>query len=273
MELGRRGGLKPRVDMKGIGKGVEFEETRKLIMRVDPVTFGVLSAVMSGGVLTRERLFRHGRIPGQGSKCILPGCDGDWPETREHRYWHCMHNESMRPEEFKRLRARIQDLDQCTIQCGIATKGFHERFGVDISVVQQTMVDIEIATRAKLDEMSHGAPVDASEEQKLEMYKKCTGGTGKKREFEKSKTKKGAWQAPQVSHPSDRLAYADNDSRVSCKRCGKTAQRKYTNAWRDFWNAECEELQEGEFFRAQQRSKAYWKANGQKRKDNLFKEF
>ena len=48
--------------------------------------------IVSGGVLTRDRLSRHGRLLAQDAqegRCVMPGCVEEVPETLTYRFWTC----------------------------------------------------------------------------------------------------------------------------------------------------------------------------------------
>ena len=121
----RRGGLKRRNDLRGVEIGVQWAKTRLLGLQISPQEEGVWYSIIAGGILTRERLYRHGRLKGlagqNSAKCIMPMCIQNEDETREHRYWHCVQHEHLRSDEFKKMRLRLMDMHPCEKQCGIAT--------------------------------------------------------------------------------------------------------------------------------------------------------
>jgi hypothetical protein len=268
VSLSRRGGLARRKDLAGIERGVRWKDCRQLLLQVDPQREGVLCSILAGGVLTRERLFRHGRLPGQNGNCIMPLCSRDVLETREHRYWHCVQHESLRTGKFKEIRGRLATLPQCLIQCGLATNELEE--GFNVLEVQEVMLAIELKAREVLDELGHqrddGEEIDAATRD--ENYKRCTGATGKSRSSGASGggragggetdddddalggTKGGGrrakkWAVPELKHPPEEIEKKGEEGRIQCKRCGRKANRGHSSQWRAFWEAECIEVPEG----------------------------
>ena len=75
---------KKRADLEGAEKGVLWDETREFIRKLRPQEHGIMCSILAEGVLSRERLFRHGRIPDGHGRCILPLCDKHELEMREH---------------------------------------------------------------------------------------------------------------------------------------------------------------------------------------------
>ena len=69
------------------------------------------------------------------------------------------------------------------------------------------MLDIEVATRAALDEARHGVGEGADAEEADKAYRECTGATGKAKHNEKRKEKARNWSTPKYSHPKGSLVF------------------------------------------------------------------
>ena len=128
--------LTKRKDMQGL-RDVDYEATVDLYRRsqrhitqclkgkkrafkrdlLDPVQLTHLRAILTGCIQSRERL-----VLGNRAKSMLcPFCQ-DGPETVTHIFWHCRawaEHRSILHEKFP--RALLDNLPECTKQCGIIT--------------------------------------------------------------------------------------------------------------------------------------------------------
>ena len=149
----RRGGLPVRRDLGGVQHQLQWEANVRLLRQSSLQEAGILACILSGGIMTRERASKHAKRPDLPPKCIMPGCTCE-VETTEHRLWHCPAHEHLRSEDFKQLRSRIDELEQCEINCGLSTNTFPADFS--IAMVQRTMLSVEMHARAQLDVLRHG---------------------------------------------------------------------------------------------------------------------
>ena len=80
----RRGCPRKRAEFEGVDEPIDWDRTRRLGSAL-PQEEGVWKTIVSGGVLTRDGLFRHGRLLAQDAqegRCVMPV-----PETLTHRFW------------------------------------------------------------------------------------------------------------------------------------------------------------------------------------------
>ena len=87
--------------------------------------------IVSGGVLTRDRLFRHGRLLAQDAqegRCVMPGCMEEVPETLTHRFWTCAAHEHLCSPNFRAIRDTMELRHPCELMCGIVLNSFPLHF-------------------------------------------------------------------------------------------------------------------------------------------------
>jgi hypothetical protein len=243
----RRGGLPRRRDLAGVDTQLQWDANVRLIRQLAPQEAGVLQCVLSGGLMTRERASKHAKRPDLPPKCIMPGCDCDI-ETTEHRLWHCQAHEQLRSTAFKQLRTQLAALQPCEVNCGLATTSFPKEF--NISEIQRVMLAVELHARSELDRLRHGYTGD-DEEDERSFYAASTGTSGmhgarrnQERAAKGQQVKRTTYQPPPGNtHPPDRLSFTADDSRVTCLRCTRTAQRSHSTNWSSFWSAECHDVE------------------------------
>ena len=100
----RRGGLAKRDDLEGVQRGVDWAKNRAAIDDLQPWEEGVMTDILSGAVIARERLVRHGRVEGT-AECKM--CKTGEIEDREHRMWRCTALEEERGEAGGKMRALL----------------------------------------------------------------------------------------------------------------------------------------------------------------------
>ena len=73
----RRGCLRKRAEFEGVDEPIDWDRTRQLGSALSPQEEGVWYTIVACGVLTRDRLYRHGRLLAQDAqegRCVMPGC-------------------------------------------------------------------------------------------------------------------------------------------------------------------------------------------------------
>ena len=149
----RRGRLRKRAEFEGVDEPIDWDRTRRLGSAQPPQEEGVWQTIVAGGVLTRDRLFRHGRLLAQDAqegRCVLPGCMEEVPETLTHRFWTCAAREHLRSPNFRAIRDTMELRHPCELMCGIVLNSFPLHF--DTVDMQRCTVAIELNARRLLDE-------------------------------------------------------------------------------------------------------------------------
>ena len=195
--------------------------------------------MVSREVLTRDRLFRHGRLLAQDAqegRCVMPGCMEEVPETLTHRFWTCAAHEHFRSSNFRAIRDTTELRHPCELMCGIVLNFFPLHF--DTVDMQRCMVAIELNARRLLDErratrddpLAHQREIGTCHSHR----KKRPRGVGPKME----------WQAPETTHAVQHLVFSQDGARVQCSRCTRVASKSRSGQWQAFWKAECVEVRE-----------------------------
>ena len=110
----RRGRLRKRAEFEQVDEPIDWERTRRLGSALPPQEEGVWHTLVSGGVLTRDRLFRHGRLLAQDAqegRCVMPGCMEEVPETLTHRF--CAAHEHLRSPNVRAIRDTMELCHPC----------------------------------------------------------------------------------------------------------------------------------------------------------------
>ena len=133
--------------MQGVDLGVNFEQTRKMASFVTDYERGVLQAIVSGAINTKERQARHGARGVASPFCPFGQTCADLQvvETRLHRWWECPAWEHLRPVWFRHLRATLDEQPACFVQCAIAVVNYN---GPCIDKVQKVFLEIQLAVNA-----------------------------------------------------------------------------------------------------------------------------
>eukprot|EP00435_Cladocopium_sp_Y103_P053727 s1703_g17.t1 len=242
--IGRR--LVPRSDMQGVEQGVNFQQTRLLASYLSDYDRGVLQAIVSGAISTKERECRH-RMGGVTSPLCPygPRCaDQNVAETRRHRWWECPAWEHLRPDWFRNLRTTLDAQPACFVQCGIAVTSYN---GPSIDKVQRVFLDIQLAVNAA---DSRSAPADPPPPPPP------VAGPAP---FRRIRGKQSVQHAPEpdpLRHPAECVVMEED--RLSCRRCGRNVMRSHATSVRQFWESRCYANLGGVHLRAVARSVALW---------------
>eukprot|EP00435_Cladocopium_sp_Y103_P027596 s2860_g6.t2 len=242
--IGRR--LVPRGDMQGVEQEVNFQQTRLLASFLSGYDRGVLQALVSGAISTKERECRH-RTGGVASPLCPygPRCaDQNVAETRQHRWWECPAWEHLRPEWFRNLRPTLDAQPACFVQCGIAVTSYNGR---SIDKVQCVFLDIQLAVNAA---DSRSAPADPPPPPPP------VAGPAP---FRRIRGKQSVQHAPEpdpLRHPAECVVMEED--RLSCRRCGRNVVRSHPTSVRQFWESRCYANLGGVHLRALARSVALW---------------
>ena len=245
--IGRR--LQPRADMQGVDLGVNFEQTRKLASFVTDYERGVLQAIVSGAINTKERQARHGARGVASPFCPFRQTCADLQvvETRRHRWWECPAWEHLRPVWFRNLRDTLDEQPACFVQCAIAVVNYN---GPCIDKVQKVFLEIQLAVNAA---DNWAAPDDAPPPQPPPEPPPAP--------FRRIRGKQTVQHVPgqdpdPLRHPADCVTF-DGD-RLSCSRCGRNVTRSHATSVRQFWEIRCYANLGGVHLRAVARSVALW---------------
>eukprot|EP00438_Fugacium_kawagutii_P010630 Skav233295 [mRNA] locus=scaffold1501:63075:68291:+ [translate_table: standard] len=135
------------LNARGVELGVDFQQTRHLAGFLTDYECGVLQAIVSGGINTQERSFRHKNKGVSSPICPFhPQCGlNNLQETRRHRWWECPAWEHLRPSWFRDYRQHLDNEPACFVQCAIAVATYT---GPAIDKVQRVYLDIQLAVNA-----------------------------------------------------------------------------------------------------------------------------
>ena len=95
--------------------------------------------------------------------CVQPSCQSEeHEETPEHRWWGCKTFDNLRPEWFKQLGRRRENLPRCLLWCEVAPTNYEElNTRRQVAEIQEVFLNIQEA--AQLAEAGVGARGDGGE--------------------------------------------------------------------------------------------------------------
>lgn len=217
--------LAARNDMRGIENGINFEANRKLYSESDPLERGALFHIGCGGVLSRDRAFRHqlspsrdGARPPQDGVCQYPTCKSDGTlHTTKHLFWCCPQYQELRCAEMISLQPHIDALPNCLTYCGLSACEEHD---LVIDKVQASMV--RIFQEYLLDGFGSDDENDSSQ----------SSGDDDQRKSKKMRSLKAILHKPGASileacdggHSIEDIHISHNF--IRCAKCGQTKSRR-----------------------------------------------
>ena len=245
----RRAGLRVRRDLEGIDSGVDWTKSRSMCEKCGPFEEGVMLDILSGGVITKERVVRHGRVKNTNDKCPFPLCSGTEREDRSHRYLFCPQFEDLRTDAFKEYRARHAELHECEKQCGIVLNGSF--WNDKAEEIQCVMLQIELKARDLTSEDLAKMVKNLSEGDTKKIYTTYTGSSagagGTRGKFGPQtggvNNSPPAYKPPKSPHPNDMIT--NDEFRISCAKCLRNISRTNSaNVIKEFWEAECIDMRD-----------------------------
>eukprot|EP00438_Fugacium_kawagutii_P022288 Skav233968 [mRNA] locus=scaffold1008:488878:491145:- [translate_table: standard] len=238
-------GINARADMQGVELGVNFQQTRHLAGFLTDYECGVLQAIVSGGINTQERSFRHKSKGVSSPICPFhPQCGlNNLQETRRHRWWECPAWEHLRPSWFQDYRQHLDNEPACFVQCAIAVATYT---GPAIDKVQRVYLDIQLAVNAATNLNQPGEQLPPPPPPAHTPFRRVRG----------KQTVQHGPQPDPLRHPPDCVVMEID--RLSCTRCGRNVQRSHATSVRQFWESRCYANLGGVHLRAVARSVALW---------------
>ena len=240
--------------------GVLYAENRKLSLVLPDFDKGVLLQIVSGGIRTRERMYRHGRRNlAPDPFCDLQECStAQLHETRKHRYWVCPRWEHLRPQWFRDMRENLGDYPECVIQCALAPIGYR---GPPIDEVQRVFLDIELANRHMSDaaagnDEAHGGDGEVQQPPPPPPPHPEGRPLTRRRLRGKQPQPLAIAQAVRQSHPQD--CVVSEGGRLFCRRCGRNVPRSHATSVKSFWEACCYDNKGQVHIRAIARAASIW---------------